>query len=214
MTGTASYVSVDDLREHVTIEDARDDSRLLNAGLSASRLIDQYCGRQFDGDTVATPRRFISPAGYPSDWTRRFHVDDFWSTTGLIVQTDDNGDGVYDTTWTQTTDFYLDPVNGVRNGIIGWPYSEIVATTSRAWPFSYLSTSYRFPIQITAKWGWASVPQTVKQAALTLALRLFAEKDAPFGISSVGLYVGRDRMMQVADLLSPFRDFSTVCGVA
>ena len=36
-------------------------------------------------------------------------------------------------------------------------------------------------MQVTAKWGWAAVPDDIKGAAFLLANRLFEERNAPFG---------------------------------
>lgn len=219
MTGTGAYVTNDELKEHVTINDARDDAKATNAALSASRLIDSYCGRPgFDKDTVATARIYQAPRPQLNDYStypypRILYVHDFWDTASLIVQTDDDNDGTYETTWS-ATDYQLEPVNGIQAGISGWPYTEIVTTLTRIWPFAVYVRKYIHPIQITAKWGWAAVPQAVHQATLILASRLFAESKVPFGIDATGIYIGRDRMMQVADMLSAFRNYNEVSGIA
>ena len=38
-------------------------------------------------------------------------------------------------------------------------------------------------MKVTARWGWAAVPSTIKQATLLQASRLLARRDAPFGIA-------------------------------
>jgi len=41
-------------------------------------------------------------------------------------------------------------------------------------------------VEVTAKWGWPAVPDTVKQAALMLASRLYGRKASPMGVIGVG----------------------------
>lgn len=218
MTGTAAYVNVDDLKEHVTIEDAGDDSRLTVAAMEASRLIDKWCGRPgFDKDAAATPRYYFAPRSYDLDVVRTIRVDDFWDAASLVIKTDDNDDGVYESTWL-TSDYQLEPSGGLRGGVIGWPYSEIITTFVKGWPIDYpiggqwTSRRYVRAISITAKWGWIAVPDAVHRATLTLAERLYAERKAPFGIDPMGIYIGRDRMSQVADMLDVFRNHSNISG--
>lgn len=218
MTGTATYASIDELKEHCTIPDSLDDSRITDVGKSASRLIDQFCGRPgFDKDTVATARYFrvpeqLGPLGYPNG---RLRLWDFWESSSVVLKTDNDGDGVYETTWA-AGDFYLEPIDGFRNGIVGWPFEEVIPTVLHWWPLPWPYGINRRPqIEVTAKWGWANVPDAVKRATLTLAARLFAEPSASFGIDpGSGLWIGKNRMGQVEDILNVYRNYSVVTGVA
>jgi hypothetical protein len=114
---------------------------------------------------------------YPTN-TGLVIVDDFWTTAGLIVKTDDDDDGVFETTWT-TADYQLEPVNGTHNGVAGWPYWRIAAIGNS---FSFHRFK-RASVQVTARWGWQAVPEPVLQAAKILAADTFQLKDSRLGVA-------------------------------
>lgn len=166
-----SYATMDELKDRLgDINDTDDDIRLTAAVDAASRGIDTFCHRQFNKTTVATARVF-----YP-DSRCRAEVDDFHTTSGLVVKTDEGDDGTYETTW--SSDYQLEPLNGIVDGEIGWPYSTIRAVGSRYYP----SCSRRAPLEVTAQWGWDSVPVNIKEATLVLAEDIFKLASTPFGV--------------------------------
>lgn len=176
-----SYATLEELKNYLTVPDTVDDTELESALASASRDIDKTCGRQFNDAGTATARVF-----YPDGWDL-VKVDDFSTTTGLIVKTDDGNDGTYETTW-DSIDYQLEPLNGIVDGETGWPYNRIRAVGSRCFPTWCLVNLplFRAPIQITAQWGWAAVPAPVKQACLIIASETFKLRDAPFGVAGYG----------------------------
>jgi hypothetical protein len=194
-----AYITADELREYIGSDTTNFEGLADSAVTVASQKVDAMCDRTFTPDSTATARVF-DPL---NTWCAP--VDDFWTTTGLIVKTDDGGNGTYSTTWTLNTDFILAPNNGRQGGITGWPYTEIRPLNSRGF---YTWFGIRRPpfIQVTAKWGWAAVPDAVKIASLMLAAQTFKMKDAPDG------YVGLDgwgpvRIKEnpaVRDILSPY----------
>lgn len=147
-----------------------DDSELEFAINSASRSIDSWCNRRFYVDGAVSARVFVAES------TTRLKVDDFSTSTGLVVKTDSTGNGTFDRTWT-AADYQLHPLNGVVEGIEGWPYWIIEAIDAEAFP-----VDRRARVQVTAKWGWAAVPDPVLQACLVQSLANFKRKDAPFGV--------------------------------
>lgn len=161
--------SVDDVKTALGIEDTIDDLTINLAVESATAMIQQYCGRQFTQDSTATARVYVATNPY------LVHVDDISTTVGLIVKTDPGADGTFDQTWT-AADYQLEPLNGKISGQT-WPYHTIRAIRSLYFPQDYGQAL----IQITAKWGWASVPYAVKQAAIIQAITVFKSPDAPFG---------------------------------
>lgn len=167
-----TYASVPDLRRELGISDGGSDDQLASALASVSREIDEYCSvppGAFRPASTVTARVFE-----PRD-PCLVVVDPFYTNTGLVVATDDGGDGTYGTTWA-TTDYQLEPLNATA---YGKPYTSIRAI-GRRFPCWW----NRAPIQITAKWGWPSTPDPVRQACLLLAAETMKLGEAPFGVAA------------------------------
>lgn len=169
-----NYHTLAELKTRLGITDNTDNDALNAASASASRNIEKYCRRQFNDAGSATARLYRPTSRYV------VLVDDFHTTTGLQVATDDDDDGTYETIWA-STDYINEPIDGVRDGVAGWPYWKITAVDT------YNFYSYRRPsVQVTARWGWASVPAPIKEASLALAEEIFKMKDSPYGIAGFG----------------------------
>ena len=144
---------------------------------------------------------------YDARWGHRVDVDDFSTTTGLTVKTDEGDNGTYDQTWTVTTDFTVEPANLNLNGI-PWTYTQIRAVGSKVFP----TAGQRARVQVTAAFGWPAVPDAVTQATYELALDIFKMKDAPFGVAGFNEY-GQIRVREnntVKMLLEPYRKHGLV----
>lgn len=169
-----AYATLAELKTFVGIPtgDTADDTVLTLALDSASLQIDHFCDRTFTADSVATTRDYVVTN------TGLLDVDPISTTTGLIVQTDDNNDGTFETTWTINTDFRLEPINASSSSV---PWDRIVALGTRWFP----KLAYRPGVRVTAKFGWptGTGPASVKQATLIQASRLFKRKDSPFGVA-------------------------------
>ena len=139
-----------------------------------TRGIDGVCNRQFNKTTTASARVFN-----PTSTTMAV-VDDFHTTTDLVIATDGGSDGTYEQTWT-SSNYQLEPLNGIVGGESGWPYNRIRAVYGLTFPCYWT----RAPIQVTAQWGWTAVPASVKEACLVVAEETFKLKDAPFGVAGV-----------------------------
>ena len=189
----------------ITFTDAEDDARLFMACDAATSMIQAHCDRQFIADTTATARVFVAS----TPWT--CHVDDISTTTDLVIKTDEDDDGVFETTWS-AADYQLEPLNGRLSGQ-AWPYTTIRGVESREFPFDY----GRALVQVTARWGWATtdattvayLPSAVVQAAQIQATSLYKSADAPLGIAGFG-DIGIMRLRQALHpvaiaLLAPFR---------
>ena len=170
MSITNGYVTLAEIKEWLTIpsSDALDDQLLERAVEASSRAIDDVCGRRFYADTTASARRFR-----PAD-SCLLQLPDISSTTGLLVKLDDNADGTFEVT-VASSDYQVEP-----------SYVENTAFTAirlleRCWPHDIRG---RYLIEITAKWGWPTVPTAVKQATLILASRVFKRKNSPEGVLS------------------------------
>jgi hypothetical protein len=202
------YASLDVLKARVLPSGSTStthDVRLYDALVEVSREIDDYCGRVFYTTTAAAARLY-----YPDRYDR-LDVDDFWTTTGLVVAEDTGNDGTYEVTW-DSTDTQAEPLNGVVDGKPGWPYWRLRAVGSRTFPC--VDNLSRAPIQVTAKWGWPAVPDAVKEACLVLAEESFKLPDSPFGVGGYGPYgIVRVRENPVAARkLNPYRRYPLLVG--
>lgn len=192
MTIGADYVSLPELKDYLKLPGSAKDSVLQMAVTSASRNIERYCNRQFNKADAATPRRFRP------DLSTLAEIDDFWSTDDLVIET--GTDGTFTDTWS-ASDYELDPADGVREGQPGWPFS-VIRAYGRTFP-----ANGRQSLRVTAKWGWAAVPQPVKQACLELAHEIYKSADAPFGVAGFDQY-GAVRVREnskVCAMLSRYR---------
>jgi hypothetical protein len=164
------YATLLEIKAEVGIpaSDTADDARLELAVEAASRLIDSYTDRKFWVDSSAVARYYTTSS------TTEVQIDGISTVTGLLVKTDDDDNGTFETSWTITTDFVVDPLNA---GTDGRPWTRLVAVGDKRFP-----TTYR-GIEVTAKGGFTAVPAPVKKACLLQASRLFKRADAPFGVA-------------------------------
>ncbi len=174
MTLGASYATLAELKTRVATGNESSlsttyDSRMTDCLAAASRSIEKACGRQFNDAGSASAREFEPCNGLWLD------VDDFSTTSGLVVKTDTAGDGTFATTLAATS-YKAYPLNGISDGETGWPFYRLKAVTT-CWP-----TYWRLPpIQVTARWGWTAVPSGIHEGCLILAEELFKLADVPFG---------------------------------
>lgn len=167
------------------------DEDVADALASGADTINNYCGRQFGRVEVATQRSVPVRNGY-------LDTDDFYSAAGLVINGYAYAPGG---TWV------LEPLDGVLNGVPGYPFERI----TRAYgdhPIYQASSGYAWsaPALVTALWGWAAVPGSIRQAQLMLSADHLKSKDAPFGVAGFGDYVVRVRANpKVQELLDPYR---------
>lgn len=163
------------------------DADIALALTAASRGIDNVCGRRFWADEDADQVRYYNPEAPGC-----LRIDDLVELTELA--TDPAGDGSFENVWTLNTDVILEPLNAPADGR---PWTEL-----RAHPLG----AYRFPcgyprsVRVTGKFGWAAVPDQVKEATLILASKLMRRaREAPFGVVAVGLEQGGAMRIARAD---------------
>jgi len=192
---THGYATLNQVKAALRISDSVDDALLEMAVESASRLIDGHAARQFWQAGTAS-RYFVAQDDFVVE------TDDLASGT-VTVQTAQDADGIFDTTW-KTTDFQLEPLNGVLDGI-AWPYTSIRAVGDYLWPIS----GGEALIKVTGVWGWPSVPIAIKQACIIQASRIFKRLDSPLGVAGFGdlgaIRVTRDLDPDVAQLVMPYK---------
>lgn len=183
-----AYASLSKLKARLGIADSNTakDAELQDRLDSATLDIIRWCGRQFGRDEEASERRF-----YPGP--NGVDVDDFWTADDLaVVPYTGTTAG---TAWT-VSGLTLEPLNGIQDGLTGWPYRRLSYGYALGSTFGYYGCGQ---VAVTARWGWASVPKNVETACLLLAAMDNKAGDAPFGIVSFGDYAARIRSNPMAE---------------
>lgn len=194
MAITNGYATLAQVKSALRITDNVDDTLLEQAIESASRRIDGYCGRWFY-KTAST-----AILVYPFDYYN-VPVQDIANTT-VTVAVSTQGNGVYDQTWTQGVDYQLEPLNASLNSK---PYNNIMAIGGKTFPIQ-LQPNVPY-VQVTAQWGWQSVPIDVTQACVLLSIRQFARLNAALGIVGFNDMAVQVKAVDpdVRDLLNQYR---------
>lgn len=181
MALTNAYATLPDLKVELGISDAVDDTKLITALNAASRQIDKHTGwtHGFWQDLSVATREFFA-----EDSRCVCVPEGISTTTGLIVRTDQDSDGTFETTLTINTNFIVTPVNAADQVPVE-PFTElhIVDYTGSFFP-KWSST--RPGVQVVAKFGWPAVPDDVAKACLIQAVQLFKASDAVFGAIQLG----------------------------
>lgn len=191
------YATLLELKSALRIQDSVDDGLLELALESASRLVDEYTMRSFYNAGTAT-KVFI-----PSD-DYTVAIDDAVSINSVAVSTLLNK--TFDQVWS-VNDYQTEPLNGVVDGLSGWPITRLRAVG--VYEFPYDSDYDVASVQVTGVWGWNAVPTAVKQATIIQAMRLFKRLDSPLGVISspdTGFFRLSSRIdPDVAQLLNSYR---------
>ena len=180
MAITNGYATLTQIKNYLSISDNTDNDLLEDLIESASRSIDRIANRRFYADSSASARLYRA---YSDVFV---YTDDISSTTGLVVAIDENGNGTYSKTLTLNTDFIMDPLTAAA---LGRPFTQLtmVSNTESCPIFPGLTQNGLRPgVQVTAKWGWPSVPDDITVATLTLTADQYKRKDAPGGVLGLG----------------------------
>jgi hypothetical protein len=173
MAWSPDYATTADLRAFMRIGDNEDDAVLTSAITAASRAVDQATNRQFG--LVAAPE----PRDYPPRFdvrSRRWmiDVDDVMTTVGLTAHVDLDGDQTFTH---EITDYGLLPSNSANRAR---PWTTLVVQRAS-------TVQPRDPtvdqVRVTARWGWTTVPDAIRNATLLQASRLVTRRDSPFGVA-------------------------------
>lgn len=195
MALTNAYCTLADVKASLRIQDTIDDALIENSINAASRMIDQYCNRNFYSGSAGEIRYYKANDGYTC-W-----IDDMQTITS--VQTASIDPTIFDTTWA-ATDYQVLPANRWANGA-WYPITAITAVEN-----------YLFPVwaeiplvKVTGTFGWNAVPESIKFATIIQASRLFKRLESPLGVAGVSdlgiLRVGYNIDGDVAQLINPFR---------
>lgn len=163
------YVTLEELKAILGLTNENfDDLAIAIAIEAASRACDGYKGTRF---YAATETRYYSPGfGDVS-----LALDDLASLTSVEVDLD--GDGVFETAWTNGVEFTLYPANSAADAR---PFRTLNLRQQQVRQFL---NHYPGSVKVTGSFGWASTPTMVKQATILLANRLLVRtKAAPLGV--------------------------------
>jgi len=186
MTWAPDYVTLTEAKEYLRIDDDADDMELGFAISAASRAIDRSAGRQFGAVIAAEEREF--EAVY--DRKKKDYVvqiDDVMNVTGLTV--------VSNSITVDASDYKLYPLNADKK--------------SRPW--TAIRTGRQVAtVNVTAVFGWSTVPDGVKQACLLQASRFFVRKNSPLGVAGTPDMGSEMRLLNKVDpdvevALGPYR---------
>jgi Phage gp6-like head-tail connector protein len=182
MAITNGYATLTEIKNFLSIpvSDTADDSLLEGLVESASRSIDRIANRRFYLDTSATARQYRA---YSDVFV---YTDDIGTTSSLSVSIDEAGNGTYSTLLTLNTDYILDPLTAAAKSR---PFTQLtMVSSSTSFPIfpGLFGNGLRPGVQVTARWGWPSVPDDINTACLILTADLYKRKDAPGGILGLG----------------------------
>ena len=180
MAITNGYATLTQIKGYMSISDNTDNDLLEDLIESASRSIDRMANRRFYLDATASARLYRA---YSDIFV---YVDDIGTTSSLAVALDINGNGTYTKTLTLNQDYILDPLTASS---LGRPFTQLtMVSNTETWPIfpGLTQNGLRPGVQVTARWGWPSVPDDINMACLILTADLYKRKDAPGGILGLG----------------------------
>lgn len=202
MTITNGYATRNQVKAALRIgtADTLDDDLIDNCVGAASRLIDGYCNRRFWQSGTAEARVYQAEDSFYCS------IDDV-AGTALTLKTSSQADGTFDVTW-KVSDYQLEPLNGNLDGLT-WSYDKIRAVGDYLFPTVNANYGDQALVQVTAVFGWPSVPEPVTQATIIQASRIFKRYDSPLGVAGFGdlgaIRVSRFLDPDMAQLVEPYR---------
>jgi len=207
MTITNGYCTLAQVKAAARITDNTDDVLLENCIEAASRRIDGFTGIFFYQISTAVQLYLTDIKLQSAPLSYNQYILYFPDLVSVITfKTDDDGDGVFETTWTENVDYRLEPLS---HALQNRPYSQAVAIGSKSYP---VIASPPMPgIEINGVWGWPSIPDDVREAAIIMTLRLFNRYNSPLGtlgFGDMGTVSLRSVDPDVRDILSPYRQIA------
>ena len=177
MSASTLYLDIEEFKLAVDDDGTTYDDLYIRAIDAASRRIDLWTGRHFY--TIADQVRHVRPST-----TYHAYVGDFVDPTAIVIRTDDDGDGTFNTVWSYPGDWIPEPFVQYNAA----PYNRILAVGSKEFTLG----SRRPTVQGSGgPWGWPAIPTPVIQSAQILAISYFKSKDFTGGdIGMPGFGVG------------------------
>ena len=202
MTITNGYATRNQVKAalRIGVGDTLDDDLIDNCVGAASRLIDGYCNRRFWQSGTAESRVYQAEDSFYCS------IDDI-AGTALTLRSSTLADGTFDVTW-KVSDYQLEPLNGNLDGLT-WSYDKIRAVGDYLFPTVNANYGEQALVQVTAIFGWPSVPEPITQATIIQASRIFKRYDSPLGVAGFGdlgaIRVSRFLDPDMAQLVEPYR---------
>lgn len=170
MAITNGYATLAQLKsaDVLNISDSNSDSTLELVIEAVSRMIDNSCARYFYS-SAAQVRYFNTKDPYC------LRTDDIASASGITVEIDLNGDGVYEYTLA-STDYAL---AGYNDLLKEFPFSKLETTPAAQYTFSLAPKGNK----VTATFGWAAVPKPINLACILQSAREYRRFNAILGVA-------------------------------
>lgn len=162
MSWAPDYAERQFLKDYLNIDDTADDLFIDLWITTASRNVDDFCGRQF-GKVATAEARTYTPVWHRHRCAYVVEVDDLQDLTGLDVV---DADGA------TMTGYTFEPVNALLKGR---PYERLI--------FGSAATTPSGDVTPTAPWGWTAAPSAVTVGMLLQAARLNVRRRSPFGVA-------------------------------
>lgn len=187
MTWAPDYCTSAELKNYLSLTDVERPADDLFIGLwitTASRNVDDFCGRQF-GQVATEETRTYTAVWDRHEGVAIAEIDDLMNTDNLTV---------IDADAAVVSDYTLLPANSPQKGK---PYERISVPSSGTYTLDGL-------------WGWDAVPSSAKVGLLLQAARLDARRDSPFGVAGSPTDGSEIRLLAQLDpdfrtSLKPFR---------
>jgi hypothetical protein len=167
MTWEPDYLTVQELKNFVTVQHNADDDEVASAIAAASRAIDRHCNRQFGKVDAAETRYFTAEYDSPL-YVWITPLDDVMTETDLAIEVESTGDAI--------TSYKLMPRNAAQKGM---PWTHLAVDASAGVVPTYLEDD----VAVTAIWGWSTVPPAVRFACKLQASRFLNRRGSPYGIA-------------------------------
>lgn len=177
------YVTLPTMKVYVgqDTESSIAEDLLEEAITSASREVDRRCDRDFGLDVSTSTREFTCYGN------GLLIVDDIAETTGLEIEGQPFDSDVYT----------LLPLNGRVPGIENHPYTHVKSC-------GFIKGC---KYEVTARWGWLTVPQPIVEVTKMLAAETYIAKNSANGIVGYGDY-GMIRARERAQIPQKLRLYS------
>lgn len=171
-----AYATAAEYRARIVKIDNADDSTILEDLKAGSRLVDHHTGQPFGFNKDASPTTRVV---YPTVAGRSLIVPPIASSAGIVIKVDTNLTGSFSGyTAIPDADYQLRPLDAA---LVSRPYTELYIP-SWASSATYLWAK-DVPVQITATFGWPSVPEAIKRA--TIELTAIVRLESPRGTNRI-----------------------------